>query len=281
MGLTFHSVEHLASPFLAVDEQRYVVTPEKPVTVRNATFKWVLCWSGACRVQIERGALWNFTPGDLLIVPVRCNYRYLSDESAALHALRLVATLDAPRGGDAETDFCAFLGHHFREPCLLAHREARESSLRDVAGRIFYEAQRRRPGYRHRVYALCTEFVVEAARLLHEQNENEANASRVATAQSWMLAHLAETLELRDVARAVDVSPEHLSRSFRRATGQTVFGFLRVARLERAKLYLADSDTLVGEIARLTGWSSATLFARHFKAYVGCSPLVYRRTYRR
>jgi AraC family transcriptional regulator len=96
-----------------------------------------------------------------------------------------------------------------------------------------------------------------------------------------MLAHLAETLTLNDVARAADVSPEHLSRSFRRATGQTVFGFLRVARLERAKLYLADSDFSVGEVAHLTGWSSATLFARHFKVYAGSSPLAYRRTHRR
>jgi transcriptional regulator GlxA family with amidase domain len=68
----------------------------------------------------------------------------------------------------------------------------------------------------------------------------------------------------------------HLSRVFKQTTGQTIFQYLTHLRVERAKVLLQSTPLTSGEIARQTGFSSATLFGRTFRAMTGLTPGGYR-----
>ena len=98
----------------------------------------------------------------------------------------------------------------------------------------------------------------------------------VERALSWMFATLendpAAPISLGDLARAALVSPEHLCRVFKGATGRSPLETVRLARLDRAVLLLARSNWSVGEIARLCGFASPFHFSRVFKAAFGTSP---------
>ena len=93
--------------------------------------------------------------------------------------------------------------------------------------------------------------------------------------------HLAETLDLEDLAAIACFSPFHFHRIFRGMTGEPLAGYIRRRRLERAAEKLLESDISITDLAFETGFESAEGFTRAYKARFGLSPSEYRRDCRR
>lgn len=89
--------------------------------------------------------------------------------------------------------------------------------------------------------------------------------------------HLSAPLRLDDIAKAVHVSPWHLSRTFKRLTGKSIADCVREARIERAKEILLTTDFSVTEIAGMVGFENAGYFATCFKQMAGASPSEFRK----
>ncbi len=98
----------------------------------------------------------------------------------------------------------------------------------------------------------------------------------VHNAQEYIRAHYAEKLTLSDVADQVYVSQWHLSKLISRYTGQSFFDLLNGARIEQAKLLLADPALRVWEVSEQVGFAEVTHFSRIFKKIVGVSANEYR-----
>jgi AraC-like DNA-binding protein len=79
-------------------------------------------------------------------------------------------------------------------------------------------------------------------------------------------------LPLPEIARAACVTPEHLCRVMKAATGRSPLETVRLARLDRAVTLLVRSNYSSGEIAALCGFASAFHFSRRFKEAYGQSP---------
>ncbi len=98
----------------------------------------------------------------------------------------------------------------------------------------------------------------------------------VERALGWLWARLeqdaASPISLDALARAAFVSPEHLCRLFKTATGRSPLEVVRLARLDRAALLLARTNFSVGDIAHLTGFASPFHFSRAFKDAYGHPP---------
>jgi AraC-like DNA-binding protein len=77
---------------------------------------------------------------------------------------------------------------------------------------------------------------------------------------------------LEEMARVACVSPEHLCRVFKAATGHSPVETVRLARLDRAAQLLARTNFSIGEIARLCGFASQFHFSRSFRAAYGFPP---------
>ena len=77
---------------------------------------------------------------------------------------------------------------------------------------------------------------------------------------------------LQDLAEAAWVSPEHLCRLFRAATGRSPMETVRLARLDRAAALLARSNFTIAEISAMCGFSSPFHFSRRFKEAFGRPP---------
>jgi len=89
-------------------------------------------------------------------------------------------------------------------------------------------------------------------------------------------ARYAENLTVAGLAKAVGLSVPHFNRLFRRMTGQSPRTYLAGVRIQRACLLLSETNRPVTEIAGAVGWPDPNLFARRFKAVLGCSPREYR-----
>lgn len=83
-------------------------------------------------------------------------------------------------------------------------------------------------------------------------------------------------LSLESTADALSISGAHLSRLFKKHTGQTFSDYLLQIRMEHAK-YLLDTTSLpTPEIGTSTGYDNSAYFRTAFKAYFGLTPLQYR-----
>ncbi len=99
----------------------------------------------------------------------------------------------------------------------------------------------------------------------------------VAQAQEYITKNFRRSLTLNEIAWAVGVSEEHLSRQFQAVCAKTVMNYLKERRLTESKHLMADTRLPLEEIAARSGFSSTGLFFRAFKAREGCTPGSYRR----
>ncbi len=108
-------------------------------------------------------------------------------------------------------------------------------------------------------------------------NPTSASAVLAARAEAHILERLQEPLSASDVANALDMNPDYLTRAFKIARGQTITEFIHRARLREARAMLRDSAVSVKQIARRLGYGEATYLRRLFRRYEGMSPNAYRR----
>ncbi len=91
-------------------------------------------------------------------------------------------------------------------------------------------------------------------------------------ARSYIDEHYNRRLSLSSVANRLHVSPNYLSRLFRRETGGTITSHIQRVRLEHAMLLLAEGKRSISEIAYLVGYQNYRDFYRNFVKYEKASP---------
>ncbi len=99
----------------------------------------------------------------------------------------------------------------------------------------------------------------------------------VKRAIAYLQQNYGADLSRPDIAAAVGVSEDYLSRIFRQEVGLSPWDFLNRYRVQQAKTLLRASDAPVLQIAGQVGFSDLSYFNRVFRKYVGCAPTTYRR----
>jgi AraC family transcriptional regulator len=104
-----------------------------------------------------------------------------------------------------------------------------------------------------------------------------AQAQVALRALAYIYDHLDEDLGLEALAVRASYSPDHFNRIFRFETSESVYAFIKRARLERAASRLVKSPNLsLSEIAAEAGYSASN-FAVAFKGRFGRSPSEFRK----
>lgn len=83
-------------------------------------------------------------------------------------------------------------------------------------------------------------------------------------------------LSVSSLADQVYVTPNYLSRIFKRLTGEGCNEYIVKKRIEKAKFLLETSSLKAGEIAGLIGYHDINYFSLAFKKQTGVSPTRYR-----
>jgi AraC-like DNA-binding protein len=95
---------------------------------------------------------------------------------------------------------------------------------------------------------------------------------RVDRARAVILENLSAPLKLDDIAQAVGLSPFHLCRVFRRATGRTLHQYRTALRLRVALDRIADPRVDLAALSLDLGYSSHSHFTAAFRKEFGVSP---------
>jgi len=100
-------------------------------------------------------------------------------------------------------------------------------------------------------------------------------------AKAELSRSLAAPATLADVAQRLEVSPFHLCRAFRRATGSTVHRYRNGLRLAVSLELLRETRRGITDVALALGFSSHSHFTAAFRREYGVTPRSFRLGYRR
>ena len=115
--------------------------------------------------------------------------------------------------------------------------------------------------------------------MLRYRNESR-NQEYVKLAEEYVRSKIADNnITLNVVAEALGMSPEHLSRMFKRIAGINFASFLTGEKLRYARSLLLTTDERVQDIAIRCGYSNAQYFISKFKKAYGITPNEYRKRY--
>lgn len=101
---------------------------------------------------------------------------------------------------------------------------------------------------------------------------------RLMPALSFIEEHLAEPVQLQDLAGRMSLAPVYFSNLFSNAMGVSPIQYLNHRRIARSKELLLISPLSIKEIAAKTGFEDPLYFSRVFQKQEGLSPLHYRQT---
>lgn len=95
-------------------------------------------------------------------------------------------------------------------------------------------------------------------------------------AVDYIQKNFASDVTLSDVAKLCSVSPEHMSRTFKKETGFGFSEYLTHVRLKEAEYLLKNSEFSVTDIAYRCGFYDSNYFSVVFKRNFGISPSAMR-----
>lgn len=107
----------------------------------------------------------------------------------------------------------------------------------------------------------------------------DVDATTLAPVLDWAQVHLDRPLSVSDLARRAAMSERTFARRFREETGTTPHRWLLGRRVALAEQLLETGDLGVEEVARRSGFGSATMLRHHFGRLRGTVPTAYRRAF--
>ncbi len=101
---------------------------------------------------------------------------------------------------------------------------------------------------------------------------NKQERERLDEARLIIEKELADPPSLMELSRWVGLNDFKLKRGFRELYQTTVFGYVRMLRMEKARSLLEKGDMNVSEVASLTGYTCFSHFSEAFRKQFGVSP---------
>ncbi len=158
----------------------------------------------------------------------------------------------------------------FQDPHIhsIAYSLLQELQSPGIGGRLFVESQATVLALhllrRHSVFAPKI-----------EQGREKLPSAKVRHVMDYIHEHLEQDVTLSALAEVVQVSPYHLLRLFKQATGCTPHQYLLSSRLKRVRELLQNTKCSISEIALLTGFADQSHLTRHFKRVFGITPAAF------
>lgn len=115
--------------------------------------------------------------------------------------------------------------------------------------------------------------------LLYEKGQDFVvlnNADYADKAKYFIEMHYNEALRISDIASYLNLNPRYLTALFKKKFRITPKKYLTFFRIEKAKVFLIDTDQPLHVIANAIGFENSFSFSRLFKSVTGISPADYR-----
>ena len=112
--------------------------------------------------------------------------------------------------------------------------------------------------------------------VFYEEQPDTLTMQAVRTVEQIIRTEYGTPLSVDEIAERVYLSPSHISRMFKKQTGETILDYLQSVRMSKALELLREPGYKIHEIADLTGYGNASYFGMVFRKFYGETPGKYR-----
>lgn len=95
-------------------------------------------------------------------------------------------------------------------------------------------------------------------------------------AKEYIVNHITEEISIEKLAQTLYLSPNHLTRCFKKKYGMTISEYLMELRLSLAAELLSNKEIPVTAVAAKVGYANYAYFIKIFKKKYGVPPMKYR-----
>ena len=174
---------------------------------------------------------------------------------------RYLRILNRGSAGDAEPDMEKQWHHTNRPPCDSVFHILKALAAPDVTMRA-----------RVQLRGALVELAAAELERADGKPEDGKSASTWKIVRDFISEHFDEGIDRRTVARAMGISPGHLSRLAVAHSGISFHEYVLRLRMERAQYLLERTSYSVKEIAGVCGFGDSARFIKVFAAAFGTSP---------
>lgn len=126
-----------------------------------------------------------------------------------------------------------------------------------------------------KIYQLCEEFLREYLEPKNRPNKDK-QLPLFEQIDLYIEQEFMNDLTVQSMTVHFYMSREHLCRTYKKATGQTINGKITEVRIKEAQKFLAETSLTITEIALQVGFGSSQYFSKVFKRAMGITATEFR-----
>lgn len=123
------------------------------------------------------------------------------------------------------------------------------------------------------IYELLMEFYMLQHELVEPQSKGK---QRLLPVLDYIDEHITEQMTLAELAEVLNITPQHLCRTFKEAFSMRPFEYITRRRIQISKRYLADRSMKVAAVGQLVGIRDVSYYCYNFKRLEGITPNEFR-----
>ncbi|MCR4674022.1 MAG: AraC family transcriptional regulator, partial [Lachnospiraceae bacterium] len=125
---------------------------------------------------------------------------------------------------------------------------------------------------------LSEEMIVRYCELVNTKFQTDN--PKINRALNHIQTNFMHPITLSNTAELLHMSPNYLSKEFKKQTGQSFMDYLTTYLINSARRMLEKTDYPISDIAEMCGFIDNNYFSRAFKKHVGSTPREYRKNNR-
>ncbi|PRX62449.1 AraC-like protein [Cohnella sp. SGD-V74] len=242
------------------------------------------CLLSGTRDYFVRDSTYAVEAGDLVFIGPNALHRTLLAGDPAHE--RIVVHIDDRYVRDALGEHAELLLGPFEAAAPIVRlRGEQRLRLDALTSRMLEELRTRPPGFELALKTAVAELLLLSARAVHAGHAPEASLSspmhrKMSEIVRYLNASYGEPIKIGELAERFYISPYHMSRSFKAATGFTLIDYLNLTRVKEAQRLLRETQLPITEIAARTGFDNFSHFGKTFKKITRASARDYRKEHR-
>ncbi|MDO4622813.1 MAG: AraC family transcriptional regulator [Eubacteriales bacterium] len=128
----------------------------------------------------------------------------------------------------------------------------------------------------HLIMNLQHNMIMDYAQRIHSLTLGRHHNHFMYTAITYIQEHLTENLTVETMASDLYLSRSYLSTRFKKEMGMTLQQYIQEQKIEKAKIYLKNTNRSILDISTYLNFSSQSHFQNVFRKYTGMTPKKYR-----
>ena len=222
--------------------------------------------------------------GDILIIPPQKIHGFFQHKNLPCHYINIVFSLSLLEQPDSDF-FKKFMSPYQNEQISLPYFHKKETLFNTKILESVISL------FNNRHEAVSKPFLVksELFKIFHylqeivsdsdvKLNNSELYANKLIPVFKYVSENYMNSISVADAAKLVNFSESHFMNIFKRIAGTSFTNYVKMIRLENARVMLLSSDKSVQQIADECGFEDISYFIRSFKKYINLSPLKYKKS---